>query len=108
MKYFYFDEGKKKGIDGGSPQPATLAEALAAWDAMTGEPLSFLGVVNDSGVTLQFMWDEDGTMVIDIPQPDRSGSWTKNCDLDECRQAIADFYAGDDPTQRAGLTFELW
>lgn len=108
MKYFYFDEAKKKGIDGGSPRPATESEVLAAWDAMSGQPLSFLGIVNDADVTLQFMWEEDGSMVVDVPAPERSGSWTKTGDADECKRIIASFYAGADPTQIDGLTFEEW
>ncbi|PQO44001.1 hypothetical protein [Blastopirellula marina] len=108
MKYFYFDEGKKKGIDGSTPQPATEAEVLAAWDAMSGQPLSFLGIVNEAGVTLQFMWEEDGSMVVDVPVPERSGSWTKTSDEADCKRIIADFYAGSDPTQIDDLTFEEW
>ncbi|UUO06865.1 hypothetical protein M4951_00795 [Blastopirellula sp. J2-11] len=108
MKYFYFDEGKQKGIDGGSPKEATLPEVLTAWEAMSGEPLSFLGIVSEAGVTVQFLWEEDESMVIDIPVPDKSGSWTKSCDAAECQQVIAGFYAGADPTQIDGLTFEEW
>ncbi|TWT38612.1 hypothetical protein [Blastopirellula retiformator] len=108
MKYFYFDEGKEKGIDGSTSQAATLDEVLAAWDAISGAAHSFLGVVNDAGVTLQFMWEEDGSMVIDVPVPERKGSWTKTTDVAECKEAIAAFYDGVDPTQLPGLTFETW
>ncbi|MCC9606575.1 hypothetical protein LOC68_17170 [Blastopirellula sp. JC732] len=108
MKYFYFDEGKEKGIDGNTPKEATQAEVLAAWDAMSGQALSFLGIVNDGGVTLQFMWEEDGSMVIDVPVPERGGSWTKTTDVAECKEVIAAFYDGVDPTKIAGLVFEEW
>lgn len=108
MKYFYFDEEKQKGIDSGSSKAATLQEVLAAWDAMSGQALSFLGVSSHVDVTVQFMWEEDGSMVIDIPIPERGGSWTKSGDVAECKQIITDFYGGADPKQIEGLTFEEW
>ena len=57
---------------------------------------------------LQFMVDEDGSFVIDLPNNEQKGSLTKSANLDECIaivEAIKDIIAFEDIE---GLTFKAW
>ena len=76
-------------------------------EVLTG-PENYFGVIDQFGVTLQFLTNEDGSVRIEIPDPARKGSMTKDASLEECVRLVLS--AGPSLAELAipGLVFEIW
>ncbi|GAA4426637.1 hypothetical protein [Bremerella cremea] len=113
MKYFFYDQETQEGIDADDAAEGTEVEIVAAWNALTPTPGSFLGIFEtDDKPTLQFMWEEEEDGFdkpwLDIPVPDRQGSYRKIVTREEAAQLLKQTIEGSDPTKIPGLDFEAW
>jgi predicted Zn finger-like uncharacterized protein len=76
-------------------------------EVLTG-PRNYFGVIDQFGVTLQFMANADGSVQVDVPDRTRKGSMTKDASLEECVRLVLS--AGPSLAELVipGLVFEPW
>ena len=89
MKYFYsdvndpFSDISKEG---------DLGDILKSFVDLSKENGSFLGLINDNGLILQFMCEGEDEFIADIPKIESNGSFQKNLNFKMCIDLIEDFY----------------
>jgi hypothetical protein len=109
MKIFYSDIRTDEHVPADSPKDVDITEALALFDNLSDAEGCFFGVLDAEERTLQFMYNKDGSLYIDMPLPARSGSACKDgASFEECRKMIIDFSLGLAPDSIPGLSFEPW
>jgi hypothetical protein len=111
MKYFYYDvtdydyddedESNEFEDDG------TLDEILQSFYDLSEEDGSFLGLENEQGKIIQFMWNDNNNWLVDIPKIEKEGSLQKHADYDECVALIKKFY-GEDIIDISDFTFQTF
>lgn len=106
--YFYTDYTTDKHIRSDEPQSATLAEIIECMKTLLQEPDNFIGIVDEQDVTLQFMVDDDGSIIVDLPVNDKNGSFTKSADLDACIAIVNAIGDGIVLDNIEGLSFKAW
>ena len=121
MKLFWHDRVSGRGVNSAEARTATLSEAQLVWtDEVRGVQNNFLGLIDDAGLTIQFMFEEDvpdsvddahflRIVRVDFPCPERHGSFTTMTTIGESLRWIRDaFDKGADPALSDGLSFEPW
>jgi hypothetical protein len=121
MKLFWFDVVSGRELSSVQARTVDLSEAERIWfGEIHGAEGSFLGLTDDAGRTIQFMFDrglannEDSLdllriIQVDFPCPERSGSFTAMLTGGEVLRWMQDaFEKGADPAQFDGLSFEPW
>lgn len=108
VRCFLFDSGLGRNITPSDAVEMSCAEILAEWDSLSCEPGSFLGLCCQDWPVLQFMWEEDGQVIIDVPLPKMGGSLTKKSEAEEPRTIIVDVFSGKNPQAIPGLRFVSW
>lgn len=93
MRIFYQDYYTDEGIDANDPIEADLEFALELFYELTDNEDNFFGIINDNnGKSIQFMYVEQDTWLVDIPAIDKKGAWQQHTDYDGCISLIQDFY----------------
>ena len=105
---FYADYCEGKEILSDQPCTRTKEEILHSMDCVLHMPNNFLGIVDKSGTTLQFMVNQDKTVAVDIPQVPRQGSLTKTVELSQCLELVRELGECVDPNSIEGLEFTSW
>lgn len=106
---FWYD-----GTEDVSPEhaePATLPQIVARMrELLTRRDKTFVGVVDEKGVCLQFAGQPDGTVLMEIPIPSLSGSWYVHLDLDDCCRRVAALDAAGriEVTNYPDMRHRLW
>ena len=121
MKLFWCDVVSSRELSSDQARTVDLSEAERIWfDEIHGAEGSFLGLTDDAGRTIQFMFDrgmannEDSSDLlriirVDFPCPERSGSFTAMLTGEEVLRWMQDaFEKGADPARFHGLSFEPW
>lgn len=67
LKLFYTDYCEEKQIDGSEPWDVEVSDILHSMDCVLHMPKNFLGIINSRDQVLQFMVNDDRTILIDIP-----------------------------------------
>jgi hypothetical protein len=109
MKYFFYDvtddEYDDDESNDGFEDDGTIDEILQSFYDLSEEDGSFLGLENEQGQVLQFMWNSNDDWIVDIPEMEKEGSWQKHADYDECVMFIEDFY-NEKPIDTSNFVFE--
>lgn len=108
FRTFYSDYCEGKSIDGQNPVPQTLEEMVHSMDCVLHMPANFIGFVDRRNVTLQFVVNDDKSIDIDIPIPERRGSYVKTATLQECLGLVRSLGDTIEPAQIHGLSFQQW
>jgi hypothetical protein len=108
MKYFYYDAATRRGIQSAAAMEGHAEDISAIWKSLSQQVGSFLGVYCSTGVAVQFIWDDSGSITIDIPSPTRRGSMNKQSSFEECERLISHICSGNDPEKIPGLEFVGW
>ena len=108
MKIFYSDYEVDEHIDGNDPMEFSHEEILSQFDEITDLEENFFGIIDNSNLTLQFYWEEDESISIDIPIPLKKGSLTKKSNREECRKIIENLDRKIDINAISGLHFQKW
>ena len=119
MKAFWNDCGR--GVEPATPEGVDLDRARMIWfDEVRGVEGNFLGLVDEEGKVVQFMFDEGipddvddaGHLQIvwmDYPLPERKGSYGGRVSIGEVWGLIERvFIEGADYRRVEGLKFVLW
>jgi len=98
MKYFHCDITDYNNDEDESNDvfsaDGTLDEILQDFFDLPEEDGSFLGLENEQGQVIQFMWEGDNNWLVDIPVMEKEGSFQKHADYDGCVDFIEQFFNG--------------
>jgi len=105
---FLTDYARERTIPSQHPLEAPSERVLEEFDRLSDTRGCFLGVIRGDGLTLQFHWNEDSTLLADVPAPDRAGSLAKLATHAECRRLLESFLAGAGLDSMPDLVFSSW
>lgn len=109
MKIFFSDYEADEHVSAEAPREVSLQDALAQFEALSDEEGCFFGIIDDKEQTLQFMYNDDGTLLIDVPLLELEGSLKRDStSFEECRQLILDSERGIQVKRIPDMTFEPW
>jgi hypothetical protein len=97
---------RESGGDGGVPM--TVTEVLELMAEVLTSAGSFVSVMDREGTMIQFMVDEHGGMMLDIPSPRERGSYAKVTDLEACLKVMRDLDTLVRKEAIEGLAFARW
>ncbi|WP_299881290.1 hypothetical protein [uncultured Cocleimonas sp.] len=100
-KYFYTDYCEDKTISGSEPWEAEKSQILHSMDCVLHMPNNFLGILNNKDQCLQFMVQEDSSVLIDIPITENGvflGSKSKAVSLADCLTLVQELEENQDFT----------
>lgn len=69
---------------------------------------SYVGLVDGLGTAMQFAGQPDGSVMMDIPCPERLGSWQALLHLDECCRRVENLGVVIDVSAYPDLQFVPW
>lgn len=87
MQAFYCCYSTEEQVPANAPVPVTRDESVALAQRVLLGRDDFLGFVDNADRTVQMILEVNGGVVLDVPVPDLSGSYTKVI----AREALADF-----------------
>ena len=105
---FLTDYPRERTILSEHPLETDGARILEEFDRLSDTRGCNLGVVRGDGLTLQLYWNEDSTLLADVPAPDRGGSFAKLGTHAECRHLLESFLTGAGLDAMPDLTFSSW
>ena len=105
-KMFLYDISTEEEIEGDKAIAVGKEEAVAKLRALSRMDGSYIGFDFDGFPTIQFMWDAEGLLGLDIPVMDKGGSFTKNVTRDEAVKIVEATFLGKKPTSIDGIVFD--
>lgn len=108
LQMFLYDEEREREIPAADPLVVSIEQALDEFDRLSDTADNYIGFVRGDGEVLQFAWNDEGTLDIDIPVPFRDGSFNLRGPFEECRALIEPFAQGLPRKQIVGLRFDRW
>ncbi len=108
MHYFLYDASTDREIESAHPVDGSLDVIVEEFHTVSQEDGSFFGVIDATGKVLQFYWDDEGIVHIDIPLPQKHGSMTKPTIAEDCLRMLELAYTGGDPSTWDDLKFIPW
>ncbi|GEN71265.1 hypothetical protein [Chryseobacterium lathyri] len=87
IRTFYYDSSSDEGIESSEAREMTLENALETFYNLSEEKGSFIGFKTNDKI-IQFDWNDDNLWMADIPDPQKRGSFQKECDYDQCVEII--------------------
>lgn len=108
FKLFYTDYSEDKHVRSDEAVTETLENITELMNALLHEPDNFIGIIDENNVMLQFMVDEDGSLIVDLPMHDQKGSLTKSADLNGCIEIVNALQDSIEIEQIEGLEFKSW
>jgi hypothetical protein len=106
VSYCDYATGKEVAADG--PLAMSKSQVLELLAEVLREPGSFVSVTDAGGRMLQFVLDDDGSVMLDVPYPEKRGSYAKRSTLAACLQLVRDLGGRVEITAIDGLEFERW
>lgn len=108
MKFFCHNPTTDLCIDSRQPIEGDCDLIVSVWDQMIGDDQTFFGVENPEGQILQFHWETNGGVSIDIPQAHLRGSRSKTASQAECRAFLEHFVQTGELPSTYGFAFNPW
>ncbi len=88
FKVFYYDIEKDESIAAETAQPMTLKTAYDIAKNVMKSHENFIGFLDEEGVVLQFAPEEENKVWVEIPEPDRVGSYQTKLSNEEALSLI--------------------
>ena len=104
LKLFLWDVETDEEISGDTPLEASPKLAIEKLQALSKEDGSFIGFELDNGSIVQFMWDDEEILNLDIPSP--NGGYEKVVSLSEAENIVERLFTGLNPKAIEGIKFE--
>lgn len=92
MKIFYQNYTTDEGVDGNNPIELNLEETLEIFENLQSEEDNFFGLVDDYQKCIQFVYEDDNTWLIDVPNPPTFENLQAYGTYDECVSLIKKIY----------------
>jgi hypothetical protein len=86
----------------------SVARALDEFVRLSDVDGCFIGFQRSDGKVLQFVWNADGTLNADVPEPGRNGSMQATGTWEEFGRLIEPFAMGENLDQWPGFQFQSW
>lgn len=97
VKIFFWDVETDESIDGDNPITVSLRVALNRFNQLSKEDGSFIGFEFTGNRVIQFMYNADGSLYLDVIDPISENTFGKNVNKTEADNIIQDIYRGKDP-----------
>lgn len=107
-KFYYTDYATDKHIRSDAAVTEPLENIIDYMQRILHEPDNFIGIIDENNLMLQFMVEDDGSILVDLPMHDRKGSYTKTADLNESIKLVSALSGPIELEQIAGLEFKSW
>jgi hypothetical protein len=108
LEVFYSDYGREVHVPSNESQQMDLESILRLMDQVLVAPDNFLGVVDKSNHTLQFIVNPEQTIWMEIPIPAQKGSYGKDASLEDCKLAVEQARGSISVEKIPGLRFQAW
>ena len=108
FKVFYSDYCEEKIIDSSDAFHASVSEILHSMDCVLHVPKNFIGIIDERDITLQFYVNDDKSILIDVPMPEKNGSFCRAGSLQECLSIVKRLDKAVDVSKIDGLEFQSW
>ena len=95
-------------MSGAEAKTIDRGSALGIAQSMLREPRDYVGFVDASDTTLQFMVEESGLIWMEVPVPHEGGSYGKTVTRSEAESVIASLPRAFGKDCVAGLKFQRW
>jgi hypothetical protein len=102
------DYDRDRVIASAEPIPVDLRTALDEFDRLSGTDRCFIGFVRSDGETLQFAWNDDGTLSADIPFPATKSSLARRGTREGLRPLIETFAGGVPVRELPDFHLQAW
>ncbi len=89
LQYFYCIHGEKPCEETTAPVLVASGNATAVAKRALSTPENFVGFVDASETTLQFFVEADDSILVDMPVPDKQGSYSTHLDRAHALKLIA-------------------
>lgn len=108
-RVFWHDELTGRGVPGAKSEAMVVEAALRVFDAFASDG-SFIGVeLEPDPRCVQFLLNDDGTVLVDVPITVENGSWQRTASRDEARTILATIFTEDFSVKDlSGLAFRPW
>lgn len=88
MKVFYCIYQDDDDVNGDNLRSVNIKEVQLLVDRILQKPENFIGFVDKTKTTIQFFLETDGIVIIDIPDMQKGGSYSKEITPIEMREII--------------------
>ncbi len=72
------------------------------------DPKDFFGVIDESGTTLQFLVEDDGSVWVEVPRPSERGSYGKRIPVEDVEPLLLAFGDAIHNDSVTGFVFRHW
>lgn len=106
LRMFLYDAATEADMSAKNTNLETALQHLTELSPIESSHIGF-DVGEDDG-SIQFVYQEDGNLLVDLPDPERGGSLQKTVNFEECEKIIRSLYNGTLPENIPGLKFIEW
>jgi len=106
MKVFFFNTRTQEEIPDSQALEASVEQALEIFEKLPQDGGSFLGIINEDAIHIQFRKYNRFMWLIEIPVVTKNGNFVYVCHKDKCKRIIDQLFEGIDPLLLAEFTFE--
>lgn len=107
LQMFLSDYPRERHIESQQPISVNVSKALDEFDRLSDVEGCFIGFKRKDGRTLQYIWNSDRTVTVDVPQTGERGSLQARGEAERLRGLITRFDAGDPVEALPGLRLHL-
>jgi hypothetical protein len=97
IKIFFLDVKTDESINGDHPIVVSFSQALNKFNQLSMEDGSFIGFEFTENRVIQFMYNESGSLYLDVIDPISKNTFGKKVDKSEANNIIQNVYRGNDP-----------
>lgn len=108
IRAFYCCSSRGDDVLSSDPVSVELHYAIQLAKHTLREPRDFIGFIDSDGVTLQFMYEESGSVWVEVPMPAEKGSYGKSISLHDVTSVVAAMPEKFDKECLPGLEFQSW
>ena len=93
------------------PEKAVELDTMTIVDELLSrlkEEREYLGLIDDAGTTLQMMYDGDLKYWVEVPCPEKGGSYGKYFDISSARELLLGLSGRFPKDGYAGFEFKSW
>ena len=107
-KVFYTCYGTNDTVESSKPYTADRDNMVAIAQQVLRADGDFFGMVDENGVTLQFMRQEDDRIWMEIPVPSEGGSYGRRILVSDLERVLLSVVPPLNPVRMNGLEFKQW
>ena len=106
LKVFFQNFTNKMKVSIHKPLDAVLEQVLEVFEFLPQHDGSYLGIISEQEITIQFTKYNKFVWLIEIPIPEKKGSYQMFLTDHKCKRIITSIFEGINPLEINGLIFE--